>query len=364
MAMTSLAQQQIRQFRLDQQRLSQNQLRTPEEVVAWMGAVQSQDYLGTKWALGMRMEEATDDGLEEAFNAGRILRTHVMRPTWHFVTPADIRWLVELTGPRVKAINASYHRQLDLDEATVARSNEVIAKSLQGGRSLTRAELGKFLERSGIDTSGLRLGFLTHAAELEALICSGPRLGKQFTYALLEERAPQAKSLPREQALAELARRYFTSHGPATVHDFAWWSGLTVADCRAALAMVNSQLAHAEFNEQLYWFSASLPDTTGSITTQSITAGTAYLLPTYDEFLVGFSSFDRSRRNGGELIFDSTIVIDGEVMGSWKRTIKKESVTIELAPFAPLSRAQSKAVHCAVCRYGQFVGLLVETKIH
>lgn len=362
MAMTSLAQRQIRQLRLNQQRLSQNQLQTPEEVVAWMGAVQSQDYLGTKWALGMRMEEATDDRLEEAFNAGRILRTHVMRPTWHFVTPADIRWLVELTGPRVKAINATYHRQLGLDEATVARSNEVIATALQGGRFLTRAELGAILEQAGIDTSGLRLGFLTHAAEVEAIICSGPRLGKQFTYALLEERAPQAKSLPRQQALAELARRYFTSHGPATVHDFAWWSGLTVADARAAVDMLQSQLAHAEFDEQLYWFSASLADTLGTGNTSS--ADSAYLLPTYDEFLVGFSSFDQARRNGGELIFDSTIVLDGEVVGSWKRTIKKESVTVELAPFAPLNRVQSKAVNRAAHRYGQFVGLEVETKMH
>src|SRR3954469_14593970 len=174
MAMTSLAQQQIRQLRLKQQRLSQNQLTTPEEVVAWMGAVQSQDYLGTKWALGMRMQEATDNGLEEAFNAGHILRNHVMRPTWHFVTPADIRWMVELTAPRVKAINASYHRQLGLDEATVVRSNELIAKALQGGRFLTRAELGEILEQAGVGTAGLRLGFLTHAAEIEALICSGP----------------------------------------------------------------------------------------------------------------------------------------------------------------------------------------------
>jgi hypothetical protein len=362
MAMTSLAQQQIRRLRLNQQRLSQNQLKTPEEVVAWMGAVQSQDYLGTKWALGMRMEEATDDGLEEAFNAGRILRTHVMRPTWHFVTPADIRWLVELTAPRVRAINASYHRQLGLDEATVTRSNEVIARALQGGHFRTRAELGKILEQAGIDTSGLRLGFLTHAAELETLICSGPRLGKQFTYALLAERAPQAKSLSRPQALAELARRYFTSHGPATVHDFAWWSGLTVADARAAVAMVESQLTHAEFDEQHYWFSASLADAIGSATL-SVT-DSAYLLPTYDEFLVGFSSLDQSRRNGGELLFDSTIVLGGEVVGSWKRTIKKESVTIELAPFAPLSRTQTKAVNRAIQRYGEFIGLAVETKTH
>src|SRR4051812_34415361 len=187
---------------------------TGAEVVRALGAVQAQDYAGAKWAVAQRTTGRSDAEIERELETGRILRTHVMRPTWHFVTPADIRWLIELTAGRVKAINASYHRQLGLDAATVARSNEVIAKSLQGGRFLTRAELGKALEQAGIDTAGLRVGFLTGAAELDAIICSGPRLGKQFTYALLEERAPQAKSLPREQALAELARRYFTSHGP------------------------------------------------------------------------------------------------------------------------------------------------------
>ena len=360
MSTLSASQLQIRQQRLDQQRITQNQFATPQEIVAWMGAVQGQDYLGTKWALGLRMQNGTDDALEQAFNEGRILRTHVMRPTWHFVTPADIRWILELTAPRVQALMAPYYRQYGLDEATLVRSNDVIAKALAGGRFLTRAELGTALAEEGISTNAMRLGFIMGHAELDAIVCSGPRRGKQFTYALLDERAPQAKSLPRAEALAELTRRYFTSHGPATVHDFAWWSGLTVADAKAGLAMVTSHLHHEEIDGQNYWFSASA--STNPTPLAAAPSEAAFLLPTFDEFLVGFRSFDESRRGGGVLVFESTIVIGGKVMGSWKRTFKKGGVVIELAPFSPLNDDEGEAVNAAAQRYGEFMAMPVVSR--
>jgi hypothetical protein len=317
--------------RLYQQRLSQNPFATPGEIVAWLGAVQAQDYLGAKWALGLRMRNATDDVIERAFSDGTILRTHVMRPTWHFVTPADIRWILELTAPRVNAVNAHMYRQLELDDALFLRSNAVIAKALQGSRQLNRAEL-------------------------DAVVCSGPRRGKQFTYALLDERAPQARILKRDEALAELTRRYYTGHGPATVRDFAWWSGLTVADAKAGLEMVASDLTHEVIDGQTYWFSASMPPVA-----QPCQA--AFLLPTYDEFVIGFSSFDKSRTGGqdvgGNAVFDSMIVIGGQIVGSWRRTFKKGAVVIELAPFAPLTAAEGEAVAIAAERYGKFVGMPV-----
>ena len=334
MATNAIAPQQVQRMRLEQQRLTQNQLATPAEIVAWMGAVQAQDYLGTKWALGLRLQEVTNDAVESAFNAGEILRTHVMRPTWHFVTPADIRWLLALTAPRVQALSASYYRQQGLDQATLARCNEVIATALQGGHFLTRAELGAVLNQAGIATDGLRLGFIMGNAELEAVVCSGPRQGKQFTYALLDERAPHAKSLPRDEALAELTRRYFTSHGPATVRDFAWWAGLTVADAKAGLAMVKPNFCQEVIEGQQYWFADGL---SLDATISSSQPTRAFLLPTFDEFLVGFSAFDEARRNGGDLVFESTFVIEGQVMGSWKRTMKRQNVGVELAPFAPLN---------------------------
>ncbi len=342
--------------RLYQQRLSQNPFATPDEVVAWLGAVQAQDYAGAKWALGLRMQHATDDMIEQAFADGTILRTHLLRPTWHFVTPADIRWILELTAPRVNAVNAYMYRQLELDDALFVRSNAVIARALEGGQQLTRAELGLALAEAGIVAEGMRLGYIVHRAELDAVVCSGPRRGKQFTYALLDERAPQARRLQRDEALAELTRRYYTGHGPATVRDFVWWSGLTVADAKAGLEMVASHLAHELIEGQTYWFSASMPP--AAEPTEA-----AFLLPTYDEFLVGFASFGESRQGGRDagkkVVFDSTLVIGGQVVGSWRRTFKKGAVVVEVAPFAPLSAAEGESVTAAARRYGAFLGMPV-----
>jgi hypothetical protein len=211
----------IARLRLHNQLLSRTEFTEPEQVVAWLGAVQAQDYAGAKWALGLRLANATDAAIEEAIDRGRILRTHVMRPTWHFVTPADIRWMLELTAPRVRALLAYNDRQLGLDQVTFKKSSAVLEKALQNNQQLTRGELTPILEKAGIAVEGLHLGQLLTHAELDGLVCSGPRKGKQFTYALLEERAPEARLLEREAALAELSRRYFHSHGPATLQDFA-----------------------------------------------------------------------------------------------------------------------------------------------
>ncbi len=229
--------------RLKNQRLSQTSFRKPEDVVAWLGAVQAQEYPGARWALGLRAKGLTDAAVERAFDDGRILRTHVMRPTWHFVTPADIRWLLALTSPRVHAASAYIYRQTGLDPAGLKRSRVIFERALRDRVHLTRAELGAALARGGLVAAGLRLASFVMHAELEGVICSGPRRGKQFTYALLDERAPGARTLDRDQSLAEIVRRFFTSHGPATVRDFVWWSGLTVRDAQAGIEMVKPPLA-------------------------------------------------------------------------------------------------------------------------
>lgn len=346
----------IRAYRLYQQQLTQQTFTTPEEVVRWLGAVQSQEYAPAKWSLGMRLSNANDQFIEQAFTDGAILRTHVMRPTWHFVAPDDIRWLLALTAPRVNAFNGYAYRQHELDDAIFARSNHTLIKALEGGRQLTRAELGAALRNAGINTEGLRLLLLVMRAELDAVICSGPWRGKQFTYMLLDERAPNAKSLPRDEALVELTKRYYTSHGPATVHDFSWWSGLTVADAKAGLAMCSRDLISEDVDGKTYWFSASMP------TTIEPSAAT-YLLPTFDEFLVGFDSFEKSRRGDQhpdtELSFNSTIVINGKVAGTWQRTFRKGAVMIEYDTFAPLNTSQHEAIHAAAQRFGDFLGMPV-----
>ena len=340
--------------RLAQQRLSQNPFHTPAEVVDWLGAVQAQDYLGAKWSLGMRMERATDDMIEQAFNEGKILRTHVMRPTWHFVTPGDVRWLLELTAPRLDAANATRYRQLELDEALFRRSNDVIAGALQGGQMLTRAELGVALAEAGILAKGLRFIYILFRAELDGVVCSGPRRGKQFTYALLDERAPHARRLPRDEALAELTRRYYTGHGPATVHDFAWWSGLTVGDAKTGLEMISSDLTRAVIDGQTYYFSASMKQASQS-------PDSAFMLPTYDEILVGFSAFDKLRSGGQDLsqkvVFDPRIVMGGRIVGSWRRTFEKGAVVVEVAPFDSLTSKENQAISAAAQVYGDFLGM-------
>lgn len=344
--------------RLYQQRLSHAPLASPEEVVEWLGAVQSQDYPGAKWSLALRMENPQDEAIERAYAEGSILRTHVLRPTWHFVPAADIRWMLELTAPRIIAQSGHRSRQLELDAAQYARSNEVIARALQGGRYLTRPELGAALTKADIPAAadGSRLAHIVMHAELEGVICSGPKRGKQMTYALLDERAPGARSMPREEALAELTRRYFTGHGPATVRDFVWWSGLTVADARAGLAMCDAQLEREEIDGSAYWFSA---------TSQPVAKphDGAILLPTFDEFLVGYAGFGASRTEGWNIsevgAFAAMIVLGGRIVGSWRRTFKGRAIVMELTLFAPLSGAEGEVVKAAAERYGEFVGMTV-----
>lgn len=346
--------------RLHSQRISNAPLRKARDVVEWLGAVQAQDYASAKWALGLRLQGATDDDINQAFADGTILRTHILRPTWHFVTPADIRWMLTLTSPRVHAANAFMYRELELDKTIFRRSNATLTKALRGGKQLTRDELRVALQRAGIATDDrLRLTYIMVFAELEGLVCSGARRGKQFTYALLDERAPPTKTLEREEALAELARRYFVSRGPATVQDFAKWSGLTVNDARRGLEEIKAQLRHEAVDGQGYWFSTSRPFA-------KLVSPTAYLLPIYDEYISGYK--DRSAIGNAEVGARLTamgndlsyiIVVDGQIVGSWKRTLQRDAVVIKTDLFRRLTKAENRAVSLAAQRYGDFLELPV-----
>lgn len=350
----------IARLRLHNQGISQSTFADPSAVVQWLGAVQAQDYAAAKWALGLRLPGSTDEMIEQAFAAGTILRTHVMRPTWHFVLPADIRWLLALTAPRVKAAMAYGNRQAELDEALFQRSYGVLTKALQGGRQLTRPELASALQQAGIATNDLRSGHIMMRAELDGIVCSGARQGKQFTYALLDERVSPTRPLARDEALAELTRRYFTSHGPATLADFVWWSGLTMADVRAGLGLVSSHLLCEVIDGQSYWLAPSTFSTPNP-------AQRAYLLPNYDEYVVGYTDrsaiFDAPHvsqlDSRGNVLFNHTMVLDGRIVGTWKRTLKKERVIFTPSPFTPLDAAAAAAVTSAAERYGAFLGLAV-----
>lgn len=342
--------------RLLNQHIARPAFKKAADVVEWLAASQAQDYAGAKWALGLRMEGATDDTIEQAFNDGAILRTHLLRPTWHFVTPADIRWMLALTAPRVHAVNAHMYRKLELDQDIFSRSNAALVKALRGGQWLTREALQVVLQQAGVATEGgLRLGYLMMRAELDGIICSGPRRGKQFTYALLDERATHARTLEREAALAELTRRYFMSRGPATVQDFAKWSGLALADARQGLEVVKDKLQSEIVDGQTYWFSTLTPSAKG-------VSPTAYLLSIYDEYISGYK--DRSAIGEAEVgaklfalgnALSYVIVVEGQIVGTWRRTLRKDAVVIETNLFTRLTKAENRAVATAANQYGAFL---------
>ena len=344
-------------LRLRNQRLTRSEFRDPADVVTWLGAVQSQDYPGAAWGVGLRTPGLTSEAFDRAFDEGRILRTHILRPTWHFVPPADIRWMLSISAPRVHAVSASYYRKLELAPRVVAQSQKVFDRALRGGNELTRAELSAALSRAGIVATRQRLAAIVMHAELDQLICSGPRRGKQFTYMLVEERAPTAVMLDREAALAELARRYFRSHGPATIRDFVWWSGLTVREANAAVDAIKSSVVNEKIGDLTYWMvpsKASAPAASGSV----------HLLPNYDEYLIAY----KDRGNVTRLpttadaprnfdIYAHFLVVDGRFGGTWRRNQTPRSVHISTTPFECLGRVHAKALSAAVERHGAFLNV-------
>lgn len=348
--------------RLTNQRLAGNTLASPAEVVQWLGAAQAQDFHGAKWSLAQRMTDATDATLNAAFDAGTILRTHVLRPTWHFVAPGDIRWMLALTAPRVHALNAYYYRQNKLDAGVFARSHDTLVRTLEGGRQATRTELQAALQRAGIVQEGdppLRFIYLLMEAELEGLLCSGALRGKQHTYALLDERVPRTRTWDRDEALAELTKRYFQSHGPATIKDFAWWSGLTMADAQAGLDMARAQIGHEVIEDP----NATMPvaPTTGE------TPPRVYLHSLYDESIISYA--DRTAMSlrvhaahaDTEVFTRLTwmLVVDGQIVGTFKRTIGARNLTIDASPLVLLSQGEWLALEAAAARYGRFLALPV-----
>ncbi len=344
-------------LRLRNTGLSGQTFKTAAEAVAALGAVQSQDYHAAKWSLGQRIRGATDAGLDEDYNAGRILRTHVLRPTWHYVVPGDIRWMLELTAPRIRAKMAPYDRKLELDAALYAKCRAAVAKAVRKGAHPTRQDLKAVLAGIGVETDVQRLGHILMDAEISGVICSGPRDGKQFTYASLDERAPAGTGpsrLVREEAIARLALIYFKSHGPAQAADFAWWSGLTGKDAAGALEALAPQLARADIDGKTYWHAP--------VTRSKVPAPPrALLLSIYDEYTIAYADrgalsqardVERMIKMGNAL--NSVLILDGKVAGTWKRTLKKGKPEVVLSPFRKLTRAEQDAVDAEIGKLAVF----------
>jgi hypothetical protein len=340
--------------RLVAQQIARHDLPNPGAVVAWLGAVQAQDYAAAKWAVGLRLGAgATDAAIERALDDGTIVRTHALRGTWQLVAPANVRWLLALVAPRVLARAARRHHALDIDAATVRKCRREVERALAGGAALTRGELAAVLAAGGVSPAGQRLPHLLAQMELDAIICSGPRRGKQSTHMLLDERVPPARALTNDEALAELARCYFHSRGPATLRDFVWWSGLPTADARAGLDAVRTELASHAIGGETLWFAEAAA--------RAPRRG-AYLLPAFDEYLVAYRDRaavldpkDARRINAGGGVLDACIVIGGRVRGTWRRTLAAKRVTVTLEPFDKPGHAAEQALAAAARRYGAFL---------
>ncbi len=304
-----------------------------------------------KWSIAQRTCGATMADVDAAFAAGVIVRTHVLRPTWHFALGADIRWLLQVTAPRVHALNAYYNRQHKLDTKLFAKSNSIIAKALESGAQLTRSELAAALTRGGIRAAGNQLAYIVMRAELDAIVCSGAMRGKQHTYALLDERIPHGKTLHREEALAELTRRYFTSRGPATLNDFAWWSSLTAAQGREGLTLVANELEREVIDGKTYWFAAPLPRARAS------TKPRVDLVQGYDEIIMSYSESRDASFTPVDSRLLHAVLLDGRMIGKWKPVAQRNSVVLKTVLNRALTRVERDALDAAIHAYTRFAGV-------
>src|SRR5690606_7709423 len=344
----------IARYRLARQQLGATQIRSAVEMVEWLGAVQGQEYAQTKWGLGLRLPHLKDRDIESELIQVHILRTHLLRPTWHFVSAKDIHWLLALTAPRVHQAIASMYRQLELDSVVLGRCIDILTALLAGGKQLTRKAINQEFLKHNIMADGHRLSYIMTYAELEGLVCSGARQGKQFTYALLEERTGVKKSFDKEEALGKLTARYFSSRGPATVRDFATWSGLTIADCKRGMAINQALLQKEEVDGHVYFYHADMP-----VADQP--SKSMFLLPMYDELIMGYKDRSAIMQLKGDALsrYGCMLVYDGQVIGTWKRSLSNTKVELAYDFFRPLDPAQDKAFELAIAELGEFTGLKV-----
>ena len=346
--------------RLLNQHILGPQFGKPDDIVRWMTAVQAQDFLSSLWAIGIRVKNSFQTDIEDAITDKSIVRTWLLRGTLHFVTSQDIRWILELISPRIIEGNANFlEKHLQLDSDVFRKSRGVIINALEGGQHLKRKELYNELKSADINISDLRGIHILHRLALDGVICFGPREGKQQTFVLLDEWIPKSKTMSRENALAELTLRYFKSHGPSTLKDFRWWSGLTDSDARIGLDKNKSLLVSEDIDNQTYWFSNYKQDTDDLYPSSQ-------LLPDFDEYIVGYK--DRSHLVNGisnnkmelnEFIFNPTIIVNGEVVGTWKRTFKAGKVKISLNHFKSLNNENIRVIKEAATAYGNFIDIPV-----
>ncbi|MEV0900634.1 winged helix DNA-binding domain-containing protein [Actinoplanes sp. NPDC049802] len=327
-------------------------------IVEWFGAMQAQDLNSVLWSLGARLPGVTLPEVVAATERRDVVRTWPMRGTVHLVPSADAHWMLALTGVRALGGVARRWEQLGLDEKTAERSMEILAAALAGaGGRLTRSECLAALTEGGVAVTGQRGYHLLWYSSQRALTAIAPNRGAEQTFVLLDEWAGERNSPSREEALAILAHRYFRSHGPTTVKDFAGWTGLTLTDSRAGVAAAGLRPVEVEGVEM--WADPAVLDA-GPVTGW-------WALPGFDEYLLGYK--DRSMMAtagqlaevvpGGNGVFQSTLVRDGRVMATWKRTLGKKAVTVTVRPLAVFDPERARQ---ALEPFAAFVGLPLTVK--
>lgn len=347
-------------LRLHNQHLSRHGFQKPEEIVRWMGAMQAQDYAGAKWSIGLRLDNATETDIEQAISRREIVRTWPMRGTLHFVSAGDLRWMLKLLAPRIISSLAGRQRQLEMDGLVLKRSKKLVISALSGGKQLQRREIFQLLEKAKIPTTGQRGIHILQQFALEGLVCLASHQGKQPSFALLDEWLKPTTALDPDEALRELTIRYFLGHGPARPQDFAWWSGLKLTDVKTGLLLAGSHLKSVSCDQTIYWMAPDLAPMARS-------HPRPLLLPGFDEYMLGYA--DRTQILEGEHqqkivpgnngMFMSTLVLGGRIGGTWKKSIKKQELAVELSPFQALEKGQESAIHRLVKRYAAFLGLQV-----
>lgn len=356
--------EQAADFRLGSAGLAPGAVRrpTPAEVVGWFGAMQSQDHAPALWSIGQRMSgEPTAASLQDAFDRGEFIRAHVLRTTWHFVRPEDLGWLLMLTSDRVHQLCGTGYRQFGLDRELRDRAAKILAEALRGGKAATRPELASVLAGKGIEAEKIPLSLIFMSAELDGLICSGPKLGKQHSYMLIEDRIHASRELTRDEALVELLVTYLRSHGPATAKDFQWWSSLTLAEIKRAIAIAGKDIESDVIDG--YTFFSLTGAAAGATSGVRRTGREIRLLQAFDEYTVAFSPRPRladlearmsqaSRRPGS---FNSIALQGSQVAGSWKRTVNSASVTIEIEPVVEFNDSDRASLADAASELGRFL---------
>ncbi len=350
-----MANSRIARLRLFNQRISDNKLSSPGEVVRWMGAVQCQDLLAGQWAVALRTRGQTLEDVERAVAQKKIVRTWPMRGTLHFVPPSDVRWMLKYLAQKSVHRASSRHKQLHLDGPTFSRSARIFEKTLEGGKQIGRFQAYELLERNGISCKGQRGIHILGRLSQDGLLCLGPRDGTSTTFVLLDEWIPPSKIPPRDEAIMKLALQYFTSHGPATVGDFAWWSSLALTEARSAVEEIKSRLNEETIAGTTYWFAH-----TAKVSDKAVSE--AHLLPAFDEFLVAYKDrtfavtpehLKRTHPGGG--ILNPTVVIGNQIVATWGRTMQRDRTTVHIRPFRALSRREFGFVEEAAESYGSFL---------